>query len=140
MWYVAGAALAITRAISVRAFGQLAVSLFLTWVLVERVMKPIIARDRPFLHGPPIAIIGYAPAGPSFPSGHAAVAFAGAFVLSRVAPRGRVVWWPIAVVISYSRIYLGVHYPLDVVFGAAAGVVCAFLVMRLTHAARKGQA
>lgn len=135
VWYLAGAALAATRQISWRAFGQLVLSLFLTWVLVERVMKPLIGRDRPFLHGAPIPIIGYTPDGPSFPSGHAAVAFAAAFVLSRVAPRGRLVWWPLAVVIAYSRVYLGVHYPLDVACGAAAGVICAFVVMRLTRSA-----
>ncbi len=95
-------------------------------------MKPVVARDRPFLHGPPLAIIGYLPTGASFPSGHTAVAFAGAFVLSRVAPRARVVWWSLAAIIAYSRIYLGVHYPLDVVAGAGAGLLLAFLVMRLT--------
>ena len=44
----------------------------------------------------------------------------------------RLVWWTLAAAIAYSRVYLGVHYPLDVIGGALVGVGCGILAMRLT--------
>jgi undecaprenyl-diphosphatase len=135
IWLVVGAALALTRRIPARAFGQLGASLLLSWLLVERLIKPAVGRGRPFIHDSAFAVIGPSPHGPSFPSGHAAVAFAGAYVLSQVAPRGRSVWWSLAALIAYSRVYLGVHYPIDVVFGAMTGLACAGAVMWLSESA-----
>ena len=69
----------------------------------------------------------------AFPSGHAALAFAGAVVLTRVLPAGRIVWWVLAAATAYSRVYLGVHYPLDVLAGAVVGAASGFAVLRLTR-------
>lgn len=57
----------------------------------------------------------------SFPSGHATIAFAMAVVLSKIEPKGK--WWlyGLALAISFTRIYLGVHYPLDVLAGGILG-------------------
>ncbi len=70
-----------------------------------------------------------APHDHSFPSGHAATSFAGATVLSAYAPR----WWPawvlLSTAIAFSRVYVGVHYPLDVVAGAVLGVATALLLL-----------
>jgi undecaprenyl-diphosphatase len=57
----------------------------------------------------------------SFPSTHATVAFALAYVLSREEPRLRVLFYLLAIAIGFSRMYLGVHYPSDVVAGAILG-------------------
>jgi undecaprenyl-diphosphatase len=59
----------------------------------------------------------------SFPAGHAATAFAGATVLSYVAPRLTPLFLVLAAAIGLSRIYVGVHYPTDVLAGAAIGVL-----------------
>ncbi len=65
----------------------------------------------------------------SFPSGHSATAFAGATVLSGLAPRAAPAFYLLAVAIAYSRLYVGVHFPLDVVGGAAIGVATALLLL-----------
>ena len=92
-------------------------------------LATIVARVRPFVASPAVLVIGGRPHDASFPSGHAANAFASALILSTTVPRGRIVWWPVAAAIAYSRIYLGVHYPLDVIGGAFVGLVCAALVI-----------
>jgi undecaprenyl-diphosphatase len=57
----------------------------------------------------------------SFPSGHAATSFAGAVVLASLVPRGLTWFLLLAAAIAYSRVYVGVHYPLDVAAGALVG-------------------
>lgn len=93
-----------------------------SWGLVELLLKPLIARSRPG------DIIGAwrvinDPASFSFPSSHATIAFAMAGILSSYEPRWKVGWYSLAVAISLSRIYLGVHYPVDVIAGALLGVI-----------------
>jgi PAP2 superfamily len=65
---------------------------------------------------------------PSFPSGHAASAFAFASAAGRAAPGVR---WPLrvaATTVAYSRVHTGVHYPSDVVIGGAVGEICGWAV------------
>jgi undecaprenyl-diphosphatase len=59
--------------------------------------------------------------GSSFPSGHAATSVAGAVALAAILPRGLVWFLLLAAAIAYSRVYVGVHYPVDVVAGALVG-------------------
>jgi undecaprenyl-diphosphatase len=69
----------------------------------------------------------------SFPSGHTATAFAAATVLSALLPRGAAGFFVLAAAIGYSRIYVGVHWPLDVVGGAVVGVVTALLLLAVAR-------
>lgn len=99
----------------------LVAALLLAMLVTDHLIKPIVGRPRPFVSTPQVAVIGDPPGGSSFPSGHAANAFAGACVLSLVAAEPVVLWWALAFAIAYSRVYLGVHYPLDVTAGAIIG-------------------
>ena len=64
----------------------------------------------------------FLPHGYAFPSGHASRAFALATVLSAKYPKKGVLFFVTAATIGFSRIYIGVHYPLDVIAGAILGV------------------
>ena len=65
----------------------------------------------------------------SFPSGHTATAFAAATVLTALVPRAAAAWFVLAAAIAYSRLYVGVHFPLDVAGGIAVGVATALLLL-----------
>lgn len=132
MWLAVGTSLAILHRYPWRGLIQLALVVLLTTLVADHFLKPLVARERPFARTPEIVVIGGRPQGQSFPSGHAANSFAAACVLSRLAPSGQPVWWALAILIAYSRVYLGVHYPLDVVGGAIVGLICAAVTLRLS--------
>jgi undecaprenyl-diphosphatase len=67
----------------------------------------------------------------SFPSSHAVNIFAGAFFMSQPFRRLGPVFYAIAAIVAYSRVYIGIHYPLDVIGGAAIGVLIAWPMRRL---------
>jgi membrane-associated phospholipid phosphatase len=71
------------------------------------------------------------PRSTSFPSGHAASAFAFATGTCGELPGLAPVLVPLACAVAYSRVHTGVHYPSDVAAGAAIGVVCGVIAVRL---------
>jgi undecaprenyl-diphosphatase len=71
------------------------------------------------------------PTSPSFPSGHAASAFAFASTMGEKVP---VTWLPLHVAasgVASARVHTGVHYPSDVVSGAMVGAMCGWMVRRV---------
>ena len=84
-------------------------------------IKAGVRRERPLIEGhPPLA---RAPSKLSFPSAHATSSLAAATALGRVEPRARGPLYGLAAGICLSRPYLGMHYPSDVLAGAALGLV-----------------
>ena len=82
-------------------------------------VKVLVRRPRPELDGlPPL---GRAPSSLSFPSAHSTASFAAATAMSRIAPRRRALLFGGATLMALTRPYLGMHYPSDVVGGAALG-------------------
>ena len=100
----------------------LAVSLVATAVIGNVILKNVFARLRPFIvENFPIIISP--PGGYSFPSGHTSSSFAAATSLSLHYKKYAAAFYIVAALIGFSRIYLYVHYPSDVVAGAILGVV-----------------
>jgi undecaprenyl-diphosphatase len=93
-------------------------------------LKSLIDRPRPPLRYPEPKTLVPLPHDASFPSGHASTSFAAATMLSLSFPRFAPYLYVLAVAIAFSRVYVGVHYPLDVVGGAGLGVLVA-VVLRL---------
>jgi undecaprenyl-diphosphatase len=124
----------IARAFGVRRSGR-ALRLLLpsligaTW-LVDYPVKALFRRHRPFIDIVRALVIGKKPGSWSFPSGHTASSFAGAWVLSRVWPTRSGWFFGVAGLVGFSRIYVGAHYPGDVLSGAFAGVAFSALIAR----------
>ena len=94
-------------------------------------LRQAIGRDRPPLVYPePKALVAVPHTG-AFPSGHASSAFACAAVLAWASPRLRVPALVLAAAIAWSRVYVGVHWPLDVLGGAVLGVLVSTVLLKL---------
>ena len=96
---------------------------------IATLLKLAIGENRPSDKGSLLTI----PHSHSFPSGHSATAFAAATVLGWLVPRAAPAFFTLALAIGYSRIYVGVHWPLDVVVGALTGVVTALLLLAVAR-------
>ena len=104
---------------------------------ISGALKEWVERDRPPVSDPDPATLVGLPATHSFPSGHATVSFACATTLALAVPRLALPLYTLAVLISFSRVYVGVHYPLDVLAGAALGVAIAIALRKLAAALRR---
>jgi undecaprenyl-diphosphatase len=96
---------------------------------IATLVKAAVGQNRPTDAGSLLTI----PHSHSFPSGHTAVAFAAATVLTWLAPRAAPAFFALALAIGYSRIYVGVHWPLDVVGGAVLGTATALLLLAIAR-------
>lgn len=92
-------------------------------------LKPLIARARPFIQNADMAakLLIDAPHGFSFPSGHTLSSFAGAFSIFLYNKKYGVVALVVAALIAFSRLYLYVHFPTDIIAGTVLGIGCAFI-------------
>lgn len=119
---------------------QVAIPLTITTLLVEHPIKAYFRRRRPFITIIQAIVIGKKPGTWSFPSGHSASAFGGAWLLNRQFPRFWGLRYVTASLVAFSRIYLGDHYPGDVTSGSLLGLVFAMFfrkVFNLRKAPRK---
>ena len=120
LWIILAVVLLLIR--NQRKYGAaVACGLVLDLVSCNLLLKPLIGRVRPFAVNTAVELLVKAPLDASFPSGHTAASFAAVFALKTA---GSPLWKPalaVAVVIAFSRLYLYVHWPSDVLAGALLG-------------------
>lgn len=123
IWIVIGILLLIPK--KTRRAGILSLlALLSAHLLCNMVLKDYVARVRPYDVIEGLHCLIERPTDWSFPSGHTMTAFAAAVVIFRSRPkRLGIPIMTLACVIAFSRLYVGVHYPSDVIFGAVLGTL-----------------
>lgn len=124
IWIVISVLLLLTK--KYRKIGvMLIAAVLLSTFLGEGILKHIVRRLRPvneLLKGKQLIA---KPLSYSFPSGHTACAFAAAGILARYFKKYTILVFMLAALIGFSRLYLYVHYPTDVLFGMILGLISA---------------
>ncbi len=114
--------------------GRIAVVLLIVGVALSdltcnRLIKPMVDRIRPCHVLENVHLLINCTKSFSFPSSHATNMFTGTMILSFIYPKLRIALLFIASMVAYSRVYVGVHYPLDAIGGIILGFLCAFTVI-----------
>lgn len=109
---------------------ELLLGILSLWLTVE-ITKAIVERSRPFLALADTRVIGWRERGKSFPSGHTSQAFFMVTLLTnhfQVIPMLSALLYGVALLVAFTRIYVGAHYPRDVIGGAILGSVWGIVV------------
>lgn len=127
IWLLAAVALLITK--KYRKYGIFLLAGLAVGILTGNIiLKPLIARPRPCWIDQSVALLIANPTDFSFPSGHTLSSVIGATVLTKANPKFGIAAIPLAALIAFSRLYLYVHYPTDVLAAIALGIVIALAV------------
>lgn len=103
-------------------------ALLIGFIITNLLLKNIVARPRPYTLLNELEILIKAPSDYSFPSGHTCSSVAAALTMLKLSDkRIGIAACILAVLIAFSRMYIGVHYPSDVLAGAVIGAFAAFL-------------
>ncbi|ANE23217.1 hypothetical protein AAY81_09005 [Denitrobacterium detoxificans] len=136
IWLIAGIVLICMK--RYRRWGiTLICGVALVWVVGDHIIKPLVARPRPFVVDPSLLpLLVEAPTDFSFPSGHTSASFAAATVLlfSNVKKPWKVLGLVVAILIAFSRLYVCVHNPTDVLAGLVLGVAAGIIVSLVSNA------
>lgn len=124
-WKFAGAASFVVF-LKNRSIGKKMLLAFFITLLFIFPLKTLIDEPRPYVAYKEIREIGWHEETSSFPSGHAAFAFSYFVVLSKTFGR-RKTFLTAALLIAFTRLYLGQHYPLDIIAGAVLGLFTGYL-------------
>ena len=100
----------------------------------SRLIKHSVGRSRPQFVMSEVRLLVPPTGSPSFPSSHASNSFAAATTLSLFFPALSVPALGLAAAVAYSRVYVGVHFPVDIFVGAVLGAVIGYVVFRIFSA------
>lgn len=115
----------------------MAIALVLDLIFCNMLIKPLVARQRPFHINPDIILMIDPPGDHSFPSGHTAASFAAVGAMFFMKYRHWKIFGVLAILIAFSRMYLYVHFPTDIIFGALLGLACAYAAYRIYYLTQK---
>ncbi|MEW8957154.1 phosphatase PAP2 family protein [Clostridium sp.] len=108
-------------------------ALIINLILGEGILKNLIERPRPNGELNGITMLIPRPITYSFPSGHTSSAFAAALVLSTYLKKYSWGFWLLAGAIAFSRLYLYVHYPSDILGGIILGLISGFISIKISE-------
>ena len=114
------------------------ISLVLCLIIGNGILKPLFARVRPYNHSDLIVLITKPLSDYSFPSGHTMASFASGFSVYAFYKKSGIAALLFALVMGFSRIYLCMHYPSDVIGGIVFGLVFGFISYTITKKLRVG--
>ncbi len=126
MWIILSIGLIIPKKTRKIGFVMI-IALILNGIICNIILKPMLARIRPFDVNTAIKLLINKPRDFSFPSGHTSASFTAASVLFFRKSKLFVPSLVLAFLISFSRLYLYVHYPSDVLAGLVLGVLCGYI-------------
>lgn len=109
---------------------QLTIALIICGIVGNIILKPQVARIRPFIRYD-IPLLIPAPKDFSFPSGHTYSAFTTALIIYKSNRKWGIFMFIFAVLMAFSRMYLFVHYPTDILAGIILGLLIAEIVTRI---------
>lgn len=109
------------------------IALLFMLVTGNMILKPLVARLRPFAVNTAVELLIPPPTDFSFPSGHTYASFASASAIFRNSRRIGIPALILASLIAFSRLYLYVHYPTDVLFGILLGILAGWIGNRLSE-------
>lgn len=115
------------------------VSMALTYLLGNILLKNIIGRPRPFIVDTSVTLLIEKPSEYSFPSGHTASSFAAAAAVFAYYRVPGLLAFLVAALIAFSRMYLFVHYPTDILGGILLGTADAWLVTLVFYRGKKNR-
>lgn len=136
-WFLAAAAFALGwwvwkgRRQALKVIAVLALAVGMADFANHRLFKRLVKRPRPEKAGVSVVLRTPSHGGWSFPSNHAANMGAGASALSYAYPAWTPAFWGFALLVAYSRVYCGVHFPADVLVGLVLGALLGRLVAYL---------
>ena len=113
------------------------IALTLGGLFCNLLLKPLVARPRPYTELPDYVLLVKQLTDFSFPSGHTTAAFETAFGVALLGKKQAICAYIFAVLMAFSRMYLYLHYPTDVLAGAIIGTLCAVLAYVIYKAVMK---
>lgn len=126
LWAVTGLVLLFIKRQRINGITILS-ALIVTVLITEFLIKPIFMRERPFIQNDDFFLLVKEPFGSSFPSAHTSTSFASSVPFFRINRKIGISAVIFAFLVAFSRLYLYVHFPTDVITGAFIGIIFGFL-------------
>ncbi|MDY4949197.1 MAG: phosphatase PAP2 family protein [Clostridium cadaveris] len=111
----------------------LVIGLLLGLLIGNIILKPLVARPRPCWINSDIALLIASPKDFSFPSGHTLSSFIAAIILLKEDKKFGYVAMILAILIAFSRMYLYVHFPSDILAGVVLAILIGFAAIRISR-------
>lgn len=131
IWLVIGIVLFIWEEIEdKKGLIAIIIAVLVSLIFIDGGVKNVIKRPRPQFSVAQTIVVADNRDSYSFPSGHTTLAIAGAYILAREHKKWAKLYYLLAILIAFSRIYLGKHYPLDVLGGVFIGLIIGYLSLK----------